>query len=311
MSTEAREELKGIQETLRLYRLDALTEEQNKCLQSFNSCNYESRKNVSSKPEKGTCDWVLQSEQYLRWKNDKDSKVLWISADPDCGKSVLSRSLVYERLKEHDPEATVCYFFFKEGDDDSLAMMLRAILHQLFRQKPDLIDHAMGKATQTNSADVDTDFLLLEAASRAARNGHAEVIKILIDEVAGPDEGYPLLKATRSGHTKIVKQLIKAGADVDGGYPLHAALIGEHILIARILIDNKANVNAEYNGQNTFEIASALHVLPIVKYILEKKRSLSSVKLDRWSQWMKHLSRRRMEMGLWTGSSNGLGRWIL
>lgn len=62
-----------------------------------------------------------------------------MSADPGAGKSVLSRSLVDIDLKSS------CYFFFKNEEEDQMdiAKAVNALLHQLFTQRPWLIDHAM------------------------------------------------------------------------------------------------------------------------------------------------------------------------
>ncbi|KAL4967647.1 ankyrin repeat-containing domain protein [Aspergillus stella-maris] len=116
---------------------------QSTCLASLATCDYTGRKNVSPEAVRGTCEWVLQSEQYLRWRTDNGSNLLWISADPGCGKSVLSRYLVDVRLREGSPNLSVCHFFFKRDDNSSLATALSAILHQLFEQQPDLVGHIM------------------------------------------------------------------------------------------------------------------------------------------------------------------------
>ena len=59
-----------------------------------------------------------------------------MTADPGCGKSVLSRALVDERLLDSAPiDTTICSFFFKDTSEDqrSLVNALAALLHQLFK----------------------------------------------------------------------------------------------------------------------------------------------------------------------------------
>ncbi|KAH6687283.1 ankyrin repeat protein [Plectosphaerella plurivora] len=65
-----------------------------------------------------------------------------ISADPGCGKSVLTKALIDEELSSTD-DHTVYYFFFTDnkGQND-LATALYAILHQLFGRLPHLLHHA-------------------------------------------------------------------------------------------------------------------------------------------------------------------------
>ncbi|KAM0130848.1 hypothetical protein ACHAO1_007629 [Botrytis cinerea] len=124
------------------------TDEEEQCLQSFRTTNYETQKNLNPKREKETCLWCLEDTKFLDWRDKSTSRLLWVTADPGCGKSVLSRALVDERLLEREANGTtVCYFFFKDTSDEqrSPASALSALLHQLFtsEQGAKLIKHAM------------------------------------------------------------------------------------------------------------------------------------------------------------------------
>ena len=89
-----------------------------------------------------TCKWVLENELYLDWWGNEHDDLLWISADPGCGKSVLSRFMVDKELLSTTQNG--CYFFFKDNDDqNSLATALSALIHQLFTGQPELIEHAV------------------------------------------------------------------------------------------------------------------------------------------------------------------------
>ncbi|EMR87690.1 putative ankyrin repeat-containing protein [Botrytis cinerea BcDW1] len=124
------------------------TDEEEECLQSFRTTNYETQKNLNPKREKETCLWCLEDTKFLDWRDKSTSRLLWVTADPGCGKSVLSRALVDEHLLEREANGTtVCYFFFKDtsGEQRSPASALSALLHQLFtsEQGAKLIKHAM------------------------------------------------------------------------------------------------------------------------------------------------------------------------
>lgn len=71
---------------------------------------------------------------------NQESGPLLVTADPGCGKSVLAKYLIDHKLSQ---SATVCYFFFKDQDQNTSRQALCALLHQLFFQKPSLIKHAM------------------------------------------------------------------------------------------------------------------------------------------------------------------------
>ncbi|KAK2600001.1 hypothetical protein QQS21_005235, partial [Conoideocrella luteorostrata] len=75
------------------------TKEQQECHQAFKTSPYEEFKKIHPDRVKGTCLWVLENSQYLRWKQSVHNDLLWISADPGCGKSVLAKSLVDIDLK--------------------------------------------------------------------------------------------------------------------------------------------------------------------------------------------------------------------
>ncbi|KAH0536058.1 hypothetical protein FGG08_007039 [Glutinoglossum americanum] len=115
-----------------------------KCLNLLAS-NYREDKDRNPDRVPGTCNWFLGHPKFLSWCKEM-TRLLWVSADPGCGKSVLSKALVDEGLLNFESEgSSTCYFFFKDDDVDqrSGADALCAILHQLFTQKPTLIKHAM------------------------------------------------------------------------------------------------------------------------------------------------------------------------
>lgn len=67
-------------------------------------------------PAEGTCQWALQSTEYIRWLDGKQNDLLWVSADPGCGKSVLARSIIDSHIHTSSPRMTICYFFFKDNE---------------------------------------------------------------------------------------------------------------------------------------------------------------------------------------------------
>jgi ankyrin repeat protein len=116
-----------------------------KCHQHFRTSEYERHKNRNPNRVKGTCQWVLNHPQYKSWSTSTCDNLLWISADPGCGKSVLSKSLIDNELKSHSSCST-CYFFFKDNkEQSSLSTALCALLHQLFSYRPHLLHHAIAQ----------------------------------------------------------------------------------------------------------------------------------------------------------------------
>lgn len=135
------------------YREDSGKEQEHKCHQVFKTSIYEDYKDRNPTRVDGTCQWVLLHPQFIQWRQRKSSSLLWISADPGCGKSVLAKSLVDYDLR-NGGQLTVCYFFFKDNaEQDSLATALCAMLHQLFSQQPRLLHHAM-QAWESNGVQL-------------------------------------------------------------------------------------------------------------------------------------------------------------
>ncbi|KAI9855850.1 MAG: hypothetical protein M1813_009369 [Trichoglossum hirsutum] len=124
-----------------------LSKEDIECLQCLYTSDYVSHRKRNPDRVPGTCEWILYHEKYQSWGREQKSSLLWVSADPGCGKSVLASYLV-DKLNGHKSQATlpgtVCFFFFKDDNDSqkSATLALCALLHQLFAVKNSLIKYA-------------------------------------------------------------------------------------------------------------------------------------------------------------------------
>ena len=99
-----------------------------------------------AQPTNTTCDWFLRHSKYLEWRKEPRSSLLWYSADPGCGKSVLSSFLVDELQSPASQTivpGTVCYFFFRDDSEaqSSATNAICALLHQLLSARHDLVRH--------------------------------------------------------------------------------------------------------------------------------------------------------------------------
>ena len=120
------------------------TNEEIDCHRVFRTSDYEAQKNRNPRRVNGTCNWFLQHPIYKQWRDQEKDSLLWVSADPGCGKSVLSRSLIDNEFRDMD-SYTVCYFFFKDDNENqkNAKNALCSILHQLFEEKPHLLKHSV------------------------------------------------------------------------------------------------------------------------------------------------------------------------
>ena len=130
--------IKGIQD-----KLDEIhvTDEESKCFETLRTSNYLARKDLNPERLSGTCNWFFDHPKYQGWiGHTSTSRLLWVSANPGCGKSVLAKALVdqYDR-------GSVCYYFFKDDTiiTRSAAHAVCAILHQICDLRPDLIRYVL------------------------------------------------------------------------------------------------------------------------------------------------------------------------
>ncbi|PWW72162.1 hypothetical protein C7212DRAFT_366754 [Tuber magnatum] len=107
-------------------------------LQYLYKTSYESHRGRVREPAEGTCTWVTEHQKYKDWLEKEKSGLLWLSADPGCGKSVTASFLIWHLKTRTD--AIVCYFLFKDDSDEqrSPAFALCALLHQHLTQRNSL-----------------------------------------------------------------------------------------------------------------------------------------------------------------------------
>ena len=84
----------------------------------------------------GTCEWLLSNPEYESWRGEESgSRILWMTATPGSGKSVLSAFIVSSMREASQP----CqYFTFKHDDNtkSSLTSCLRSIGVQIAESYP-------------------------------------------------------------------------------------------------------------------------------------------------------------------------------
>ncbi|EHK18076.1 uncharacterized protein TRIVIDRAFT_159832, partial [Trichoderma virens Gv29-8] len=169
------------------------------------SGNYARNKDINPKRVPGTCEWFLRDERFCNWRDRQAGALLWVSAGPGCGKSVLSRCLIDEGhltpnstitiqppvIRASQRPSVICYFFFKDGNAEQIdgTQAFCAILHELFKHPltSNLIAYALPshrthQKTLTNKMDV-----LWQILVDCAKFSSADIICVLdaLDECRG------------------------------------------------------------------------------------------------------------------------------
>ncbi|OQD93481.1 hypothetical protein PENSOL_c032G04840 [Penicillium solitum] len=149
---EVQQELKkttrGIEQQTMMQSAWRQTDEERKCVQLFRQSNsYENQKGRTAKRVLETGKWFLENDKFIDWRENEGPDLLWLSAKPGSGKSVLAKTIIDEGLAilSHQKQSAVCYFFFKDISpyQRSAVRALSAILHQLFSAFPSLVKHAL------------------------------------------------------------------------------------------------------------------------------------------------------------------------
>ncbi|KAH9243391.1 hypothetical protein K456DRAFT_1767636 [Colletotrichum gloeosporioides 23] len=93
--------------------------ESDNLMTALNSSNYASHRARNPAPVEGTCTWYFEHKRFRAWYESTGSPLLWISADPGCGKSVFASYLVdhFKELSQANA-VNVCYFFFKSDNEE-------------------------------------------------------------------------------------------------------------------------------------------------------------------------------------------------
>lgn len=128
-------------------------------LQRLRTLDYKERMERNPERISGTCEWFVTHKSFKEWQQSKSSYMLWVSADPGCGKSVLAKHLINSVLPTTDSRTT-CYFFFKDDFEDQRSVngALCCILHQLFKQKNILFSDKILKQFEADRENLTSSF---------------------------------------------------------------------------------------------------------------------------------------------------------
>jgi ankyrin repeat protein len=121
--------------------------------------------------------WFLRHDHFQAWLN-RESGPLLVTADPGCGKSVLAKYLIDHGLPR---SATICYFFFKDQDQNIIRQALCALLHQLFSLKPSLIKHAMPEFQKDGQGLVNSTESLWKILRNTIKDPQVGPVVIVLD----------------------------------------------------------------------------------------------------------------------------------
>ncbi|KAF4808666.1 Vegetative incompatibility protein HET-E-1 [Colletotrichum siamense] len=84
--------------------------------------------------------WILDNEEFQRWRADSQNRLLWVRGDPGKGKTMLLCGIIDELHKEKSVYEAI--YFFCQATDSNLntaSAVMRGLLYLILKKKPRLI----------------------------------------------------------------------------------------------------------------------------------------------------------------------------
>jgi hypothetical protein len=97
--------------------------------------------------------WILKHSDFQQWRDDHQSRLLWIKGDPGKGKTMLLCGIINE-LKKSNAKTNLAYFFLQATDSriNNATAVLRGLIYLLADQQPSLISHIRKKYDHAGKA---------------------------------------------------------------------------------------------------------------------------------------------------------------
>ncbi|KAI0570382.1 vegetative incompatibility protein HET-E-1 [Pyrenophora tritici-repentis] len=102
----------------------------------------------------GSYLWVLDNTIFKQWRQDHNSRLLWVKGDPGKGKTMLLCGLVNE-LQGSMPRTELLSYFFCQATDSRIngaTGVIRGLLYMLVNQQPSLMLHIRRKYDHAGKA---------------------------------------------------------------------------------------------------------------------------------------------------------------
>ncbi|RYP43265.1 hypothetical protein DL768_010007 [Monosporascus sp. mg162] len=144
-------------------------------------------------------NWILEHEDFQRWRNNDEARLLWIKGDPGKGKTMLLIAIVDElekQLAHQGPSAALSYFFCQGTNKDlnNAAAVLRGLVYLLGSKYPSLVSHLRKRYDNARSKlfkDANAFFALSEVLEDMLRDtslSRAYIVIDALDECGMSDE---------------------------------------------------------------------------------------------------------------------------
>ncbi|KAF4634405.1 hypothetical protein G7Y89_g3701 [Cudoniella acicularis] len=144
------------------------------------------------------CNWIFDHLSFNEWRNNQDSRLLWIKGDAGKGKTMLLTGIINDMLTQKkqseesgDQAVVVTYFFCQRHDEriNKATAVLRGLIYLLTEQREDLMKHwkeppedvnaifKLSNILETMLNDIDTKvYLIVDALDECNEAGLEQLL---------------------------------------------------------------------------------------------------------------------------------------
>jgi hypothetical protein len=185
-------------------RLEEEIDKLNTCLQDLRLTNprYDKKRIQDTKGGllADSYHWILENPSFQQWRNDKQSRLLWIKGDPGKGKTMLLCGIVDELNKSTAGSPLLSYFFCQATDSriNKATAVLRGLIYMLVTQQPSLISYIREeyeKAGKMLFEDANALVVMSEMLTNILHDSTLQTTYLIIDALDECEENRPELLA--------------------------------------------------------------------------------------------------------------------
>ncbi|CAG8976798.1 hypothetical protein HYALB_00012504, partial [Hymenoscyphus albidus] len=161
--------------------------------------------------------WILEHPDFQQWRDDTQSRLLWVKGDPGKGKTMLISGILDElspstKLRDKAATTLLSYFFCQatDGRINNASAALRGLIYLLIDQQPLLISYVRKKYDHAGKAlfeDPNAWVALSEIFTSILQDPSLTSIYLIIDALdeckANLDQLLDLISRTASTSTRV------------------------------------------------------------------------------------------------------------
>jgi len=169
--------------------------------------------------------WILDNSEFQRWREDKQSQLLWIKGDAGKGKTMLMIGITDELQEQvarsgKSSATEVLSYFLCQGTDSRLntaTATLRGIIYLLASEQPFLISHLRKKydhAGRKLFEDSSAFYCLADVFRQMVQDPKLKAAYLVVDALDECEEGLPqlldLITSTMSAQSSCIKWIVSS-----------------------------------------------------------------------------------------------------